>query len=468
MPSVVARRPARRRVPTMPIGAPMMQSAVQTPDVNAPEPVNLVGDSGKTYARMGEAGREAISVTPMGGARMPVPSASGGAPDFLQAGFDYRGPASAMGLQEDAWADVRDVYNGREPSPYGAWDREQAQAWLESHGFGRMMALGGYAVVGGGGGYNPTSTALMRNRRRRDQLSQVYGARRNVQDLQNVGMQRTLQASQDYKYGMAGVAQPQGIDLPEGFQGQLSPLVRPNIRTQADRLQSRFSEENAFADLDDEYARLSAGQNQGGGYRVAPSPATRNVGGMNPGGAPFVGVPFGTPDTSEGPAGHVRYTDPNGNTRWLRPGDAAIAKARDQMQLEERAQKELAKAPSPEEMQAQQEKQHEARMKREGYVLYRDPVTRQPEWLSPFDAAIRKSADEEKLEAATKKVKPREAFEKVSPARLLQGMVDGDLDFDEGYAALAAQGYSREEIDFLVRTTKKTEDDDLGRGKEVR
>lgn len=308
--------------------------------------------------------------------------------------------------------------------------------------------------------YDPTARALTRNRRRRDQLGQVYGARRNVADLQNVGMQRTLQSSQDYKYGMAGVATPASIDLPEGYQGALSPLVRPSIRTQADRLESRFAEENAYADLDDEYASLNArNASNGGGYRVAP--ATRSVGGGGGGSQNYLNpTPIGAPEpTGRGPAGHVEYTDPNGVTRWLRPGDAAIQKARDKMQLEAKAQKEMASAPSAEEMQAQAEKQNEARMKREGYVLYRDPVTRASQWLSPFDAAVRKTQDEEKLEAATKKVKPRQSFEKVSPARILQGMVDGALGFDEGYAALEAQGYSREEIDFLVRTTKRSKDE---------
>lgn len=441
-----------KRTGTQPIGVPMMR---------VPESVTAVGDeTGKPYFRFGDSsmGPETVTVTPP-----QMNNDDDEIEKWAQRGFPGTEPLASDefaafkakygdgGVQRflQRWREIRGLVENAD----GSWSRPDRRPV--------SMATGGYAVIGrgGGSGYDPTASAIARNRRRRDQLSQVYAARRNVADLQNTGMQQTLQDSQDYKYSMAGVARPQSINVPYGTQG-LSPLVRPAIRTLESKLSEQFSEENALADLDDDYRRLtSSNASNGGGYRAVYNQPSGGGRGVDPGGAPFVGVPFGTPDSSGGPAGHVRYTDPNGYSRWLRPGDAAIQKARDNMALEERAQKELAKAPSPEEQQAAQEKQHEARMKREGYVLYRDPVTRQSQWLSPFDAALRKSADEDKLEAAVKAGKPpesRAAYSKVSPQALVQAMVDGDLSFDEGYAALLAREFSREEIDFLVRTTKKS------------
>lgn len=305
-----------------------------------------------------------------------------------------------------------------------------------------------YPAASIGAPYDPRQARIGRNRRRRDQATQIFAARRNVADLQNTGMRQTLQSSEDYKYGLAGVAQPASIRLPQGADtSRLSPLVRPAIRTQADYLSEQFEEENTLADYDDEHAQLTA-------PRYNPTATAARMHAPN---TP-ASQPMGQLKLGGGPTGHVQYTDLLGQTSWLRPGDAAIAKAKDQMQLDQRLANETASPTTPEEM----EKQEEARMKRDGFVLYRDPVSRQKEWLSPFDAALRKSGDEDRLSAAIKSRKPDDKgdFDKTGASLLVKASVAGMVDPQQVYLALRKKGYTDAEIDLLYKIAQADDEEE--------
>lgn len=99
---------------------------------------------------------------------------------------------------------------------------------------------------------------------------QEEAALSNVPDLTATAERANEQANEDYKYGIAGVAKPQDIILPPGYNGPALPAgVRPTIQTQADviakqlqLLGARVGPENTIAQTTAEEAGTAVAQAQ--------------------------------------------------------------------------------------------------------------------------------------------------------------------------------------------------------------
>lgn len=464
MPTVKPTKPKKGLLPTTAVGAPFSPRPV----LRIPEEILAVGkDTGKVHFQFGDSpnGPETVEVNP--------PNQAQGGDDPIFSHPDTRQAIEQVNKMPDEW---RFAHN---PQIYALWERakqERLPAFLHedssfqlsgfapgydaggiSSGFPYRpdkggpvsMALGGTAIVGRGAMGDDPRARMLRQRRA------MLNANRNVADLEQVGMARTLQNNQDRIYGQLGVSGPADIDVPQGATLN-NPLVRPSIRTQGQYLADQFEEENLAADEAE--------------YRAEQSMATRSsTGGIRPVRPKLqvsdyarhtkpAGSGEGDPDDPRVPR---EFIDPiTGDRQMLRPVEIAMREAENKKKMQRMMM-------SPEELMREERDEEALRAKDQGLVPYRNPQSpANVEYLTPYEAEIRESEDSGRLKADLERRatmgQAQQVLQNLSPAMLTDMAVRGSLSNKQYFDALSTRldnkgqpAYSPEEVQVLMKDMLK-------------
>lgn len=245
------------------------------------------------------------------------------------------------------------------------------------------MAGGGMALVGN----QPEDPQAVALRQRRALLN----SRNNVNDIRAMGTAQTLQNQGDQAYGQLGVSAPQSIDMPAGNQTSNS-FVRPTIRSQTSYLQDQFDQENLAAD-EQAYQNsrsMVTGASSSGVARSSRGPSFGNT--SVTGARSSTGGGGGGTDSTNDPRVRQEYIDPiTGDRQMLLPVEIAMRESQNKKTLSQMSM-------TPQERQQDQQDQQRQQAESQGLVEYRDPNNPgTPEYLTPNQAAIRKSDDAQRL-----------------------------------------------------------------------
>lgn len=306
------------------------------------------------------------------------------------------------------------------------------------------VGQGGGGLGGGGGGDLETQRKLRQRRLLLMAQQDVPGnmAAAELQTMQNVGNQQ---------YGALGLPVPTGVNVPEGYQGALSPLTQMNIRRPDEYLQEQFAWDDLRADEQNDPWKGVKYPNDLNAWPAAGSSRTRmGTGGGSTGRSRDV-APLAAPGAGKASGSYdgqfVQITNPvTGEVMTVPKGQATATE---------------------DDFYAQKEDRESMMAERQGLKEYRDPNNPgQKEFLTPAEFKIRSTRDELRIKKEVELRYPKEVneFEKMDPDDLIDVLIAPEKSATFGTdpvktaavvrSILTTKGFSPRAIDLLIESKK--------------